>query len=323
MKQIAPMPLWVRSSRAVISRLPAGRYRMMHSVVAVMNRFGFARVPFVAEHRRLDGVRFICHLRDSIAREVCFTGGYEPVETELVRRLLRPGDSFADVGANWGYFTLLASKLVGAAGCVLSIEPDPRLFKLLADNLHLSACTNVQARSVAAADRHATLALCGFEESGGNWGLSRLVAAEPGAADFAVCAEPLDELLAGAGMHDVRLLKLDVEGAEDCALRGLSGALADNIVQFVLIELHPTSLAQRGISVRDVLQPMIRAGYQGWRIDHSHTTTRRAAYGAVAQPAALLSPVDAGCHEPADPWPHQLWVSRRIENPDTIFRGDQ
>ena len=57
------------------------------------------------------GYWFECDPRDAIAREVCFTGRYEPQETALVRTILRPGMSFVDVGANWGYFTLLAAWL--------------------------------------------------------------------------------------------------------------------------------------------------------------------------------------------------------------------
>ena len=83
----------------------------------------------------LGGFTFICDVRDSLMREVCFTGMYEPQETLLAQQLLRRGMTVVDVGANWGYFTLLAAHLVGNRGRVLSLEPDPRMFRLLQQNV--------------------------------------------------------------------------------------------------------------------------------------------------------------------------------------------
>ena len=97
--------------------------------------------------------RYACDLRDGIAREVFFTHGYAPQETALVRALLRPGHTFVDVGANWGYFTLLGAHLVGPHGRVVAFEPDPRLFRTLAWNLRANALSRVRALPLAAADR--------------------------------------------------------------------------------------------------------------------------------------------------------------------------
>jgi tRNA G37 N-methylase Trm5 len=123
----------------------------------------------------LGGGFFRCDLRDSIAREVCFTGRYEPQETALVRALLGPGMSFVDVGANWGYFTLLAAHQVGRSGRVISLEPDPRLFPVLADNIAVNHLSQVTALQVAAGSESGSLTLAGFDEAGDNFGLSRVV----------------------------------------------------------------------------------------------------------------------------------------------------
>ena len=62
------------------------------------------------------GLRFECDLRNGLAREVFFTGCYEPPETMLIRRLVDPGGAFVDVGAHWGYFSLVMAEHVGADG---------------------------------------------------------------------------------------------------------------------------------------------------------------------------------------------------------------
>ena len=111
---LPPAPAWVRLMAKVIPKLPAGRYKAIHRLC---RRPPSAFLMYMPEE--MGGYAFHCDLRDGISREVCFTGYYEPQETALVRSILRPGMSFVDVGANWGYYTLLAANLVGSKGRVL------------------------------------------------------------------------------------------------------------------------------------------------------------------------------------------------------------
>src|SRR5262249_13205461 len=127
---LPPAPAWVRMAKTLISQLPAGRYRAINCICHRPPPAFLTQMP-----EDLGGDSFECDLRDAISREVCFTGRYEPQETALVRSILRPGMSFVDVGANWGYFTLLAAHLVGKGGRVISLEPDPRLFPILQRNV--------------------------------------------------------------------------------------------------------------------------------------------------------------------------------------------
>src|SRR5215210_1011896 len=114
----------------VVPRLPMGRYWLVHQLRRVAAPPFAMRLP-----PSLGGFAFHCDTRDSVAREVCFTGRYEPQETQLASRMLRPGDVFVDVGANWGYFSLAAAHWVGPRGTVIAFEPEPRLFELLAGNV--------------------------------------------------------------------------------------------------------------------------------------------------------------------------------------------
>ncbi len=68
---------------------------------------------------------------------------WEPVETEALRQELRRGDVVVDVGANIGYYTILASRLVGEGGKVYAFEPEPDNFAMLQKNLKANGCTNV------------------------------------------------------------------------------------------------------------------------------------------------------------------------------------
>ena len=310
MAELRAAPAWVRLAAAAVRLAPAGRYRAMNRLCRRPPAAFLRRLP-----AELGGYSYACDLRDSIAREVCFTGRYEPQDTALLRRLLKPGMTFVDVGANWGYFTLLAAHLVGSGGRVLSVEPDPRLYGVLCENVERNRLRQVSAHRVAASDRDGTLTLAGFDESGGNFGLSRVVEEEPdGGARFSVPARSLDALLdEQGGFGRVDVLKMDIEGAEDLALAGMRAGLAGGRYRCVLLELHPTLLAERSRSVGEVVGLLAGAGYRGWRIDHTPAATRRAAYSSRVRVGEFLSPL--GRDEPLEAWPHLLWLSTEMGEP--------
>ncbi|MEQ9453428.1 MAG: FkbM family methyltransferase, partial [Phycisphaeraceae bacterium] len=154
-------------------------------------------------------------------------GLYELATARLLRRVVREGDVVVDGGANLGYFTLLMATLVGPAekgGRVHAFEPDPRNRKRLMDHLALNGLEDrVTVHGVALSDRGGWATLHRFVEtdSAHNHGMSSLYGAEEGATEgYDVETVRLDEVVGGA---DVRLMKLDLEGAEPLAVAGAAG----------------------------------------------------------------------------------------------------
>lgn len=296
-------PRWMALSASLVRRLPAARYRAMSLIGRVRTP------PFVAELPG-QGLRFECDLRNALAREVFFTGQYEPQETCLVKALLEPGHTFLDVGAHWGYFSFLAARRVGPAGRVLSVEADPRIFHILERNAALNGLPNLTLVQAAAAAAEGTLTLSGYSEEEENWGTSRVVdrpAAGGAAPLFEVRARPLDALLDEQGVRAVDLVKMDIEGAEGFALAGMREGLARGRYRRLLLELHPVQLREHGMDAREVVERLLEAGYRGFRVDHSPEATRRAAYASDLRPSDFLSALDASA--PLDAWPHVLWVA--------------
>ena len=294
-------PAWVSISASAIRALPFGRYQLSNAIAK------FASHPFVARMPRdLGGARFTCDLRDTIAREVCFTGRYEPQETQLAARLLQPGMFAVDVGANWGYFTLVCAHLVGPGGRVLALEPHPRLAAMLDANVSANNLPQVDVLKIAAGKTGGPRSFVGFDEGGGNWGLSR--AARPAeSGDFETASVSLDVLLDGRRPGTVDLLKMDIEGGEADAIDGMAAGLAAHRYRYVLLECHPAELARVGASVERCLEPFTRAGYRGWLIDHSPAMHRRAASRNVPT-RDLVVPIDPAAIR-SEPWPHFLWAA--------------
>jgi len=301
-----PAPNWIRLAAKLIRHLPMGRYRLMHGISRHPPPEFLTRMP-----AELGGYQFLCNLRDTICREVCFTGRYEPQETAIFNSILRPGMSFVDVGANWGYFTLMAASLVGPGGRVLSLEPDPRLFSILEGNKSRNQLQHVTCLQVAAASEQGRLALAGYDEEGENFGISRITADGEGAGpSFTVEADSLDRILEREHLESVDLMKMDIEGAEVFALPGLEASLHDARVKRLLLELHPGLIAEHGGTADQLIGLLHQAGYTGWTIDHSPAATRQAAYSKTVNAKALLRPLDPS--DKLDEWPHQLWLA-----PDT------
>ncbi|HEX8474137.1 MAG TPA: FkbM family methyltransferase [Pyrinomonadaceae bacterium] len=296
-------PAWVNLSRRGIRLLPRGRYPLMKWLCRT-------RVaPFdVSLGVTNDRIRFICDLRDDIAREACFMGYYEPQETALVRHLLRPGMCFVDVGANWGYFTLLAADLVGKHGRILAIEPHPMLFSLLERNISKNMLPHVTALSVAVADREGEMNLAGFRDEDANSGTSRLTHAPSSTVpNFRVATRLLEPLLDEYGAREVDLIKIDIEGAEGLVLATMSEGLRRAHYKHILLELHPAALAEQGTSPRAIIEHVLSFGYSAWRLDHSAEAFRRAAYNLPQSPQEFLSPLNL--EAPFDVWPHVLLVA--------------
>lgn len=154
----------------------------------------------------------------------CWIGTYERDAQRVFVENVREGEVVYDIGANAGFFTLLASKLAGPHGTVYAFEPLPRNVAFLERHVALNHCGNVQILKVAAAAQSGTARFSApFHPSMGSL-------SEQG--ELEVETRSLDGLVA-SGIEHPQFMKIDVEGAESEVLRG--GAA-------MLRESHPTIL---------------------------------------------------------------------------------
>jgi FkbM family methyltransferase len=302
-ERTADAPAWARAAAWLIPRLPFGRYVLLNAIADVSDARFCARLGADA-----GGYRFEYDPRDEILRELCFTGRYAAPETALLRALLAPGMTFVDVGANIGYFSLLAAHLVGKTGRVCALEPDPRIFALLSRNVKLNDVPQIRLMQVAAAETSGRAVLSGHAESGSNRGISHLGAALPGEIVFEVATQSLDELIVEEHIERVHVCKIDVEGAELRVLNGLTSGLAAGRYERIMLELHPRAPGFDYAPVRDL---MTRHGYEGYRIVQDDI--RRLTYARNLRVRELI--VATPELEPADPWPHQLWLAPGVSAP--------
>jgi FkbM family methyltransferase len=152
---------------------------------------------------------------------------------------------FLDVGAHAGYFSVLASRIVGDGGHVMAVEPHPRNLELLRANLWRHGCDNVTVLPVAAYHRRGHVPLVAHPE--GLAGASRALAA--GETTVVPCAR-LDDLV---GDVHVDLIKMDIERGEHAAIRGAEGLIGAAPTLSIVAEFWPTTPHAGGRSPADVL----------------------------------------------------------------------
>ena len=223
-----------------------------------------------------------------ISRRISEEGVWEPYETSLLASFLQPGAVFVDVGANIGYFSVLAARLVGDSGAVFAFEPGRDNFALLLDNLALNDCghivTAVEAGLALAAGRgHLYL-------SADNAGDHQIFAGATARSHHAIQLLNGSDYLRGR-VARMDVLKVDVQGAEYAVMAGLLPLLRElGRAPLILIELTPLSLRQAGSSGRELVELLATLGQPLHIIDHIE---HRLAACPAAELAQWCDDVDA------------------------------
>jgi FkbM family methyltransferase len=167
------------------------------------------------------GLRIEGNTRDWIQRHLYYFGLWEPSLSAWITSRLQPGDVFIDVGANVGYFTMLAARLVGASGAVVAVEAMPAIYEHLLRHVRANGLTNCRCVNEAAVGPDAPPEVTLFWGGEGNIGSSGMIEREGQARAVRVPARALQVILTEDECRRARIIKVDVEGVEAEAIRGL------------------------------------------------------------------------------------------------------
>jgi FkbM family methyltransferase len=188
------------------------------------------------------GVPITVNPRETIGRAIWAQGVYDLVVTELVWRLVDPGDLTVDVGANIGYVTAALGVRVGKTGRVHSFEPHPVLARQFRANLENwiqhSEFGEVVAHEFALSNQNSAATLEIPDDFSGNEGTARLASAPSTSGNrcFTVRTRRLEDFLDEPG--EISLIKVDVEGHELEVFEGMGSLLAERRVRDILFEEH-------------------------------------------------------------------------------------
>lgn len=292
------IPPSVRAGTAYL-RCATGLLPGQQATARALDRY-LTRHPVTAVARTRFGVGIPAASSDLIQRYLLMFGTWEPNLTHWIKRRLRPGDTFIDVGSNIGYYTLLAATLAGPRGQAIAIEPSPAFCGQLAGTAR--ACGLGQVRVIQAGVSDAAGPVAFYQPEPGNLGHTTAVPPRiPARPAFAADAAPLPALLRPGDLAAARVIKIDVEGAEAAAVTGLVpqlGLLRHDTE--LVIEVSPRLLRRQGRDLAEITEPLALHRWTPYLLANDYSAASYPRAIRRPRPLRRLKPPFAGLPDPTD-----------------------
>ncbi len=249
----------------------------------------FLELPTLIFRRRVCelyfGAKISLDLCAFLQRYIYFFGFWEPNISCAVTDMLKSGDVFVDVGAHVGYDTLLAASLVGGSGSVYSFEADPNTYAFLAAHIDINKLTNVIAMNVAVTNQRGSVDL--FRPNQNNSGQNSIICGRDMQKVATVRGGPIDAFIPEGDRLRVRLIKIDVEGAEQAVLSGILSdvTLLRNQPDFIVEISNP-----RQFWGSEVMRSLKSYGYKPYSINNDYSLRFYLEWSRPATPTLLARP---------------------------------
>lgn len=250
--------LWkIGKSAGSALREPALYYRKLRSKVCPL--------PGPLAQDKTNGVFFEYDFNYDMQVKAMYYGFYEFYLVRTMKRLLKKGGIFIDVGASIGYISSIAAGLVGESGQVHSFEPVPRHFERLQNFVKNNNRYNIVANNSALGDREGTadIAVSNTLNIGWNTMVPNLITKELTKEKIEVPVQRLDAYIKNNGLDKISLIKIDTEGFEFPVLRGLKGYF-ENTASYppIICELDPDAYPLLGYEIDELSDYMEKYDYQ-------------------------------------------------------------
>jgi FkbM family methyltransferase len=214
-------------------------------------------------HRYLDlpllpNVKLRCHPDSYSAGAVLYCGLYDYDEMNFLLRYLRAEDSFLDIGANIGVYTLLAASKIHS-GSIYSFEALPKNYERLQENVKLNKFEQVKTHAIAVSNQTGTVGLNLAEGDS-----MPFITHSATDKTITVPTDTLDNLLQNQPLANLTLAKMDIEGAEILALKGALSLLKQQRPHVWILEINDT-VSHFGHQKQDLVDFLYGYGYNLYR----------------------------------------------------------
>ena len=242
------------------------RFRFLRNIRPAALGTILAKVLGPEDRRRIvraeNGLKIFADPFSHLGGALLEDGRLESDTEAVIRRYVRPGDTFLDIGANEGYFSALAGRLVGPAGLVIAVEPQSRLRDIIYINLRLNDIASYRIYSSAFGGEDGESATINLWPSH-NTGASSLVRSYRFSRNTeSVRFVSLDRILRESGVRHLDFVKVDVEGFEAEVVHAMAARLRDRRIGTLYLDYHAEILARRGINPRTTHDEILSCGYR-------------------------------------------------------------
>jgi FkbM family methyltransferase len=203
---------------------------------------------------------------EHIQQQLFWYGYYEKELGDLLKKVIRSNDVFLDIGANIGYFSLLAATNYSSAK-IISFEPVKHLFQKMNHNISINNIKNIETVNAAVGEINEEKEL--FLSSPDNLGMSSFH--QPGnysRKKERVKVVAIDDWFKTSGLTKIDLIKLDIEGGELAALKGMKEVL-QNFRPIVIVEINPETLSMFSLKPGDIYNYLNQLNFDGFIISET------------------------------------------------------
>lgn len=229
--KIVPLSLLTRIYTRILSKTPIRK---------LVDAYITSRIP--PEISLPEGI-LILNPNDAAVSGMIAMGMYEPFETQLFRETIKKNMVVIDIGANIGFFTVIAAQRVGVSGSVFAFEPEPTNFGFLKKTCEKNHFKQVILDQRAISDTQGSSNLFITPE---NTGAYSLVDNRKTGSSISIKTETLDRVLASHSISSVDIIKMDIEGAEFNALKGMQTIINSSPDVIMFTEFFPKAIRRFG-----------------------------------------------------------------------------
>ena len=208
--------------------------------------------------------------RGRTTRIPILTGEIDPAITALIKKNVREGMIVFDLGANFGWFSLIFSKLVGSSGHVYTFEADPTLIKTINENVKLNKLDNVTVIPKAISNKSG-ISEFSLDETYDT--RNQLDAKSPKGKVIKIETISLDEFCNENGIKQVDFIKMDIEGSEPKAIKGMKKIILSNPNLKIVTEFNQYAIKSVDSSPQEFLELLDEMGLEFKEIDEKDTGT--------------------------------------------------
>jgi FkbM family methyltransferase len=206
------------------------------------------------------GSTFSLDMSDYIQRHM-YAGSFEREESGIVRKMLRPGMTFVDVGANVGYYTALAAQLVGRNGFVFAFEPSEYGFPRLSSMIEINGLTCARAIKCALADVAGEGLLFGAVDEDICDIHTATMVPNDNPRRAVVRTETLDRMAEQLNIKQIDFLKIDVDGFEPVVLKGAATLIANGRISNIMLECAEYWFKRMNTSTVEIVEDLRSKGF--------------------------------------------------------------
>jgi FkbM family methyltransferase len=232
----------------------------------------------------VEGIKLYLDSKSTFAPGLMINRTYDKGTTKLFRDLIKEGMVILDIGANVGYYSLIAARLAGEKGLVFAFEPAPDNFAFLVKNIEVNGFSNIIPVQKAVSNKTGKGSLFLWDEPDLH---SMREHNEKGAIEVEVTS--VDEFMENIN-RPIDLVKMDVEGWEMRVLEGMPETIRRNPNLKIITEFSPHYLQKSGCSPAGFLEKLKDCGFKLYIIDEENETTKLADAGSIIKTPPRAAP---------------------------------